>query len=70
MNSKTTRGRGRPPKDRTAMLEPITIRFPPAMMAEIDTIIAERLDAPEKGAIIRELIAEALVARKRKRAAA
>ena len=55
-----TAKRGRPPKDGTAMLEPITIRLPPEMARKIEAIRAKRLDAPDKATIIRELLAKAL----------
>lgn len=42
------------------MLSPITVRFPSAMMREIEAIQAKRLDAPDKGQIIRELVAAGL----------
>jgi len=49
------------------MMTPIPVRFPAAMMAEIEAICGARMDAPEKSAVIRELVAEALAARKAKR---
>jgi hypothetical protein len=50
------------------MMTPITIRFPEPMMREIEAIAAARsLEQPDKGQIVRELIAEALAARKKKR---
>lgn len=61
------RQRGRPPLADRALMAPITIRFPPDMMGEIEALIASRLDRPEKGAVIRELVAEALAARAGKR---
>jgi metal-responsive CopG/Arc/MetJ family transcriptional regulator len=36
------------------------------MMDEIDAIVAGRYDQPDRSAIIRELLAEALAARRRK----
>ena len=50
------------------MMRPIPVRFPEAMIAEIEAIMAARMDQPDKGAVIRELVAEALVARKKRRA--
>jgi hypothetical protein len=37
------------------------------MIAEIDAIAADRLDQPDRSSVIRELLAEALMARRRKR---
>lgn len=54
---------GRPPKHADAMLAPVTIRFPKPMMEAIEAIQAGRLDAPDKGAVVRELVAEALCRR-------
>lgn len=54
------RGRGRPPKGPKAMQVPITIRFPEPMMREIEAIQASRLDQPEKGQVVRELVARGL----------
>jgi hypothetical protein len=49
------------------MMEPITVRFPPAMMREIEEIQTSRMDAPDKGQVVRELLAAALSERKRSR---
>lgn len=57
---------GRPPKSDAAMLAPIMVRFPGPMVEEIDRIVAQRLDQPDRSSVIRELIAEALIARRRK----
>ena len=54
---------GRPPKGDEVMLNPITVRFPAPMMAAIEKLQTERMDAPDKGQIIRELVAEALQAK-------
>lgn len=58
---------GRPPAGDRAMLSPITIRFPTPMMQQIEEIMAARLDSPDKGAIVRELVAEALDARAKRK---
>lgn len=42
------------------MLQPVTIRLPVEMVAKIEALRAERLDAPDKSTIIRELLAKAL----------
>jgi len=59
--------RGRPSVGDKAMLNPKTIRFPPALEQEIEAQIAARLDQPEFGAMVRELVAEALAARAKRR---
>lgn len=67
--SKTSKSKprmGRPPKGDKAMLQPTTVRLPAPMLAEIDSIVASRYDAPERGAVIRELLAEALATRRAK----
>jgi len=48
------------------MMSPVMIRFPPEMLAEIDAMLAERLDKPDRSGFIRELIAEAITARRSK----
>jgi hypothetical protein len=48
-------------------MTPIPVRFPEAMIEAIEAIRAERMDAPDKGAVIRELVAEALLARAAKK---
>jgi hypothetical protein len=66
MTSKAKRGVGRPPKEGKAMMTPIPVRFPEQMIEAIEAIQAERMDRPDKSAVIRELVAEALAARKKK----
>lgn len=61
------RGRGRPPAGEALLAEALTVRFPGPMMREIEAIRASRLDAPEKGAVIRELVAEAIEARRKRK---
>ena len=56
---------GRPPKGRQTMHQ-IALRLPVEMLDEIDKMIEGRLDQPEKSAVIRELLAEAITARKRR----
>ena len=48
-------------------MQQIALRLPKPMLAAVDEIVADRLDQPERGAIIRELIAEALEARPAKK---
>ena len=60
---KNAKSRGwRPLKGDQRLMVPISIRFPPAMMEAIRKLQAERLDSPELGAIVRELLAKALTA--------
>lgn len=65
MKKTKPRGRGRPPKTgNKAMMVALTVRFPEPMNAEIEAIMASRpMEQPEKGQVVRELIAEALEAR-------
>lgn len=48
-------------------MAPVMIRFPEAMIEAIDLERSERLDGPDRSAMVRELVAEALVARVRMR---
>lgn len=48
------------------MLSPITVRFPLAMMREIESIQQTRMDGPDKGQVIRELVAKGLEKGKKK----
>ena len=66
MSKSEPRRMGRPPKGDEAMLSPITIRFPRAMLEAISAIQASRMDEPERGQVVRELVAEALQARAKK----
>ena len=59
--------RGRPPKEGTRMTKALTIRFPAPMWAEIEKLQKSRLDAPDSGSVVRELVAEALHHRKSKK---
>ncbi len=45
----------------------VSVRLPNAMIEAIDAISAERLDHPGRANLIRELLAEALLARGRKK---
>lgn len=49
------------------MLKPMPVRFPPAMRERLEEIQRSRLDAPDLSTIIRELVAEALEARGRRK---
>jgi metal-responsive CopG/Arc/MetJ family transcriptional regulator len=44
---------------------PLALRFPGPMLEEIDGIAARRFDQPDRSAVIRELLAEALEARRK-----
>ena len=48
------------------MHAPLALRLPEPMIEEIDEIVAERFDQPDRSSVIRELLAEALAARKKK----
>jgi metal-responsive CopG/Arc/MetJ family transcriptional regulator len=61
------RPRGRPALQGSKVMTPVMIRFPSELLAGIDAQIAGRLDRPDRSGVIRELIAEALQARKAKK---
>jgi Arc/MetJ-type ribon-helix-helix transcriptional regulator len=61
--------KGRPPVGRHTMGAPIALRFPEEMLEAIDAISASRMDRPDRSAVIRQLVAEALEARKTRRKA-
>ena len=52
--------RGRPPKGKETMLNPVTVRFTKAMMERVEAIMVERIDGADKGQVIRELVAKGL----------
>ena len=60
----SSRPRGRPPKEGVTMHQ-IAIRLPEPMLEAIDGLTTGRLDQPDRSTTIRELIAEAIEARKR-----
>lgn len=62
---RTPRRTGRPPKEGVAYMQPITVRFPGGMMADIEAIMKDRADQPEKGQVIREAVAIGLKAMNR-----
>jgi hypothetical protein len=64
-SAKQQRQRGRPPAGDASMHQ-IALRLPKPMLAAIDEIVSGRLDQPDRSAIIRELLAEALTARGQK----
>ena len=44
----------------------ITVRLPKLLLDAVDELTAGRLDQPDRSAVIRELLAEAIAARKKK----
>ena len=48
-------------------MQQIALRLPKPMLAAIDEIVSDRLDQPERSAIILELLAEALEQRPAKK---
>ena len=48
------------------MHAPLALRLPKPMVEEIDAIVASRFDQPDRSAVIRELLAEALAVRRKK----
>lgn len=59
-------GPGRPKKPLSAKLGQVAVRFPAELLAEVDALSAARLDRPDRSSVVRELVAEALLARKRR----
>jgi metal-responsive CopG/Arc/MetJ family transcriptional regulator len=57
--------RGRPPGGDDTMQQ-IAIRLPKPLLAAVDAITEGRLDQPDRSAIIRELLAEAIARRMKK----
>lgn len=50
------------------MSPPLALRFPAPLLREINAIVAERADEPDRSHVIRALVAEGLQARKSSRA--
>lgn len=48
-------------------MQQIAIRLPRPMLDAIDALVSDRLDRPDRTAIMRELLAEAIAARSAKR---
>jgi metal-responsive CopG/Arc/MetJ family transcriptional regulator len=57
---------GRPPKGETAMKQ-IAIRFPEPMLDQVDKIVEQRYGQADRTAVIRELVAEALANRSKRK---
>lgn len=47
---------GRPPKGDEAMLNPVTVRLPPALLERFEELVAARQDGASKGQVLREVI--------------
>ncbi len=60
MDKTETKRPGRKPVYGRAMLQPVTIRLPSSINERIEAIARERVDAPDKAQVIRELLAKAL----------
>jgi metal-responsive CopG/Arc/MetJ family transcriptional regulator len=54
------------PRDRVPLHTPLALQFPVPMIEEIDNIVASRsqFDRPARSNVIRQLLAEALAARR------
>ena len=66
MKKPVKRPRGRPRKG-ASIMEPRMIRFPPELIKAIEDLYVGRLDQPDFSSMVRELLAEAVQARRRKR---
>jgi len=64
---KATTGRGRPVKDAGERLVQVAVRFPPALLAEVDAIRDGRKDGADRSAVVRELVVAGIEARGRSR---
>jgi Arc/MetJ-type ribon-helix-helix transcriptional regulator len=64
MTKSPSQGRPRTLGGRPPLMPPLPVRFPGPMVQEIDTIVAGRFDQPDRSSVIRELLAEALAARR------
>jgi hypothetical protein len=63
-----TRGKmGRPTITEAPLSQPVNVRLPGPMLEAIERIRAGRMDAPDRGSVIRELLAEAIEARAAKK---
>lgn len=58
--------RGRQAKPPSERLVQVAVRFPPALIERVDAIAAGRLDAPDRSAMVRQLVVEAIEAREGK----
>ena len=60
------RGAGRPEKPASERQGQVAVRFPPPLLAAVDAERDIRIEAPDRSTMIRELVAEAIAARKKK----
>ena len=67
MTKKPAKHVGRPAIGDTAMTEALTVRFPSPLMREIEAEQARDITGPDKGMMVRQLVAEALAARAKRR---
>lgn len=63
---KQPKKRGRPPVGDKPMTQ-LAVRFPDDMLDEIDGIVAERYGQADRTSVIRELVAQSLQARKKRK---
>ena len=66
MSKGAKRGRGRPPVGDEAMKQ-IALRLPLDLLVAIDNLRRDRLDRPDRTVFIRELLAEAVLSRARRK---
>jgi hypothetical protein len=64
--AKTVRRAGRPSLKAGERAGQVAVRFPPSLLERIDAKRAERIDEPDRSAMIRELVALGLEALDRK----
>lgn len=64
---KKTAGPGRPMKDPSERAVQVAVRFPPALLAEVDAIRDARKDGADRSAVVRELVVAGIEARARGR---
>lgn len=63
-----TKRKGRPPKAKSAMLAPVTLRLPKAVLEELDMRVADRAnEGIDRATVIREVMAAGLEATRKKR---
>ena len=60
MSKPVKRPRGRPPKHEKALMRPMTIRLTEEIHERLEARSAARIDHPDKSAIIRDILSEAL----------
>lgn len=60
-------GPGRPAKNESERGVQVAVRFPPALLAEVDAIRDSRKDGADRSTIVRELVVLGIEARSRAR---